>query len=154
MWMNFLGQPCLHRKENLLAKGPSLLCRCTGPDMHQLLMVQEREDRKAHIKEMEHARNEPDFKTTVQFTCLSSSFIYFNAYHPLHFQIGIQGRIGCSILNENVIGGTGQESSWKGFWQAGIRSKQAHGLAQSAQWCHAVFSLRNSTLQINEGKHR
>ncbi len=28
--------------------------------------MQEREDRKAHVKEMEHARNEPGFKTTVR----------------------------------------------------------------------------------------
>jgi len=42
--------------------------------MRRLLVVQEREDRKAHIKEMEHARNEPDFKTTVQLYAYCHEF--------------------------------------------------------------------------------
>ena len=133
--------------------------------------MQEREDRKAHVKEMEHARNEIGFKTSVRcfplrcwrsnILCISACQLVFLYQHGrpgqrcLNSQIKLLSVSGWADLLHHVRlqrwstmyllkpipAGTGQEPSWEGFRHASFCGKQAHGFAQGAQWCNAVRPL-------------
>ncbi|EIE18785.1 hypothetical protein COCSUDRAFT_45236 [Coccomyxa subellipsoidea C-169] len=62
------AEPQSHKGPNLVHRHhPNIVPANHGAaitEAGERTQAQEREDRKAHVKEMEHARNEPGFKTT------------------------------------------------------------------------------------------